>query len=378
MIRIIDLRDCCGCSACVQVCPKQCIAFDEDGCGFRYPVVNSEICIDCGLCEKVCPVLNQSDSCKPLKVYAALNPQERIRLNSSSGGVFTLLAEDIISQGGVVFGAAFDEKWEVEHRYALTKEGLEQFRGSKYLQSRIGKAFLQTQEFLDMGKMVLFSGTSCQISGLKRFLKKDYDNLLTIDVVCHGVPSPMVWRKYLKEIVSISNISDIEAISFRDKSTGWKKYSVVMRGKDIAVSEVSSKNFFMQLFLNNLSIRPSCFNCPSKSGRSGSDITLADYWGIEDHYPNMDDDKGTSLILVNTDRAISIVDRLVSHKVETSYEDAVRKNSCIEVSTKYNYLYERFWNLCKHKGLSASYSVLRMLKPSLLVRILNRIRQLLK
>lgn len=378
MIKVIDLRDCCGCSACVQICPKKCIAFNEDSYGFRYPIVDSGICIDCGLCEKVCPVLNQSESCKPMKVYAAQNQQERVRLNSSSGGVFTLMAEHVVNQGGVVFGAAFDEKWEVEHRYAMTRDGLDQFRGSKYLQSRIGNTYLQARDFLDKGRMVLYSGTSCQISGLKRFLKKDYENLLTIDVVCHGVPSPMVWRSYLKEVISIDKVSDIKTISFRSKSTGWRKYSLVITGMNKDVSEVSSKNIFMQLFLNNLCLRPSCFQCPSKSGRSGSDVTLADYWGIEDNYPEWDDDKGTSLILVNTSRGVSIVDRLVSHKVETSYEDAVRRNSCIEVSTRYNSLSEEFWTSYKQKGLSDACLVLRKLRPSVFIRILNRVRLLLK
>ena len=199
MIHILDKHSCCGCAACVQACPKQCISFNEDEQGFRYPLVDESICIDCGLCEKVCPVIHQLDAKKPLKVYAAQNPNEEIRLKSSSGGIFTMLAESVIDEGGVVFGAQFDKNWEVEHAYTESKEGLAAFRGSKYLQSRTGETYKQTRDFLKAGRSVLYSGTSCQIAGLKKFLRKEYENLITVDVVCHGAPSPLVWRTYLDD-----------------------------------------------------------------------------------------------------------------------------------------------------------------------------------
>ena len=253
MIEIVDKHKCCGCAACVQVCPKQCISFNEDEQGFRYPSVDNVVCVNCGLCERVCPVLNQDESKQPLQVYAAKNPNEKIRLMSSSGGIFTMLAESIIDQGGVVFGARFDEKWEVEHAYTETKDGLEPFRGSKYVQSRIGNTYQQVKEFLLSGREVLFTGTPCQIAGLKRFLRRDYENLLTVDVVCHGVPSPLVWRTYLKDFVmcpkgttekntvsiSLNEKPVITGISFRDKSTGWKKYGFIVHGKS---SEVADQN----------------------------------------------------------------------------------------------------------------------------------------
>ena len=197
MIDIKEKNNCCGCSACVQICPKQCISMAADNEGFLYPQVNSAICIDCGLCEKVCPVINQSAPREPLVVYAAKNNNEDIRLKSSSGGIFTLLAEKVIEEGGVVFGAKFDADWNVVHDYTETIEGLAAFRGSKYVQSIIGDNFKTAKQFLNNGRKVLFSGTPCQIAGLKKYLRKEYDNLLTVDVVCHGVPSPMVWRDYL-------------------------------------------------------------------------------------------------------------------------------------------------------------------------------------
>jgi coenzyme F420-reducing hydrogenase beta subunit len=173
----------------------------EDMEGFLYPGVNEECCCDCGLCNKVCPIINPLGTRKPLYVYAAKSRDEEIRRQSSSGGIFTLLAERILDENGVVFGARFDGNWEVMHDYVETKEGLGFFRGSKYVQSRIGESYLQAQEFLEKGRKVLFSGTPCQISGLKLFLGKEYDNLLTIDFVCHGVPSPKVWRMYLSQLV---------------------------------------------------------------------------------------------------------------------------------------------------------------------------------
>lgn len=200
MISIQDKDKCCGCAACVQVCPKQCFSFEEDKEGFRYPVADRIKCIDCGLCEKVCPVINQYEATNPIKVYAAINKDEVIRMQSSSGGIFTLLAEKVIREGGVVFGAAFDENWEVQHTYVETIKDLAKLRTSKYVQSRMEDNYQRAKAFLKQGRKVMFTGTSCQIAGLKHFLRKDYDNLLAVDVICHGVPSPMVWRDYLLEI----------------------------------------------------------------------------------------------------------------------------------------------------------------------------------
>lgn len=318
MIEIINKKDCCGCSACVQKCPKQCISLKEDEEGFLYPVVDKDICIDCGLCEKVCPVLHQGEERKPLKVYAAKNQNEEIRLQSSSGGVFTLFAEEVIKEGGVVFGARFDEKWEVKHDFTETIDELSAFRGSKYVQSRIEDNFQKVEAFLKQGRKVLFSGTPCQVAGLKRFLRKEYDNLLTVDFVCHGVPSPGVWRQYLKETIarmcdknsvssdpiSMDN-AHIESISFRNKSTGWKKYSFALTlsatarsgvKNTVSLSEIFSRNTFMKGFLADLYLRPSCYTCPAKCGKSGSDITIGDLWGALSIIGH-DDDRGTSLVL---------------------------------------------------------------------------------
>lgn len=199
MIKITDKSRCCGCESCRSVCPKKCISMKADKEGFLYPEVDLSQCVDCKLCEKVCPVLHPALLDRKPKVFAGINNDIKIRLQSSSGGIFTLLAEQILHKGGIVFGACFDEHWNVVHSYTDTIEGLEHFRGSKYVQSYVGDSFVQVKKFLDEGREVLFSGTPCQIAGLKNFLRKPYHNLLTVDVVCHGVPSPKVWQSYLYE-----------------------------------------------------------------------------------------------------------------------------------------------------------------------------------
>lgn len=328
MINIIDKKNCCGCNACVQHCPKSCITMQEDEEGFLYPIVDQEVCIDCGLCEKVCPVLNQGEERKPLQVYAANNTNEEIRMQSSSGGVFTLLAETIIQEGGVVFGARFNDDWEVIHDYTETQEGLATFRGSKYVQSRIGDSYCQAEQFLKKGRKVLFSGTPCQIAGLNLFLRKEYNNLLTVDFICHGVPSPGVWKSYLEELIALqgnrknsvlshskpiilNSIRDISRIEFRNKRLGWKKFSFALTlsvpdghgtKNTVLLSEPYNENIFMKGFLADLYLRPSCYACPAKCLKSGSDITVGDYWGIQNVMPEIDDDKGICCLMVNTDK----------------------------------------------------------------------------
>lgn len=385
MIEIKDKKDCCGCHACATVCAKHCITMRSDEEGFLYPVVNKDTCTDCGLCEKVCPVINQSEPRKPLKVYAAKNKNEEIRRQSSSGGIFTLLAEKVIAEGGVVFGARFDENWDVIHSWTDTIEGIAAFRGSKYVQSTIGDTYREARDFLKQGRKVLFSGTPCQIAGLKKYLRKDYDNLLTVDVVCHGVPSPLVWRTYLNETreqlrakrgvgkksvpLSIDELPVITDISFRDKTNGWKKYgfrlryaafeaasntvSASVQRKNNDIVEYHMDNIYMRGFHYSLYLRPSCYACPSKSGKSLSDMTIADYWGIDNYYPTWDDDKGTSLILCYSEFAKSLVKNSI-HEMDsiiTSYKEGLSGNSSIEESQIADKFINKFWSKFTNSSL---------------------------
>lgn len=338
MIEIVEKSDCVGCEACVQRCPKQCIVMKEDAEGFLYPQIDIEKCIDCGLCERVCPVINQGEPRKPLVAYAAKNQDESVRLSSSSGGIFTALAEYVIAQGGVVFGARFDESWNVVHDYVETIEGLSAFRGAKYVQSRIGQSFLRAETFLKQGRMVLFSGLPCQITGLKKFLRKDYDNLITVELFCHGVPSPMVWKRFLEEEVAIPHIR-LKSISFRDKVSGWKNSSFFYSQEDANGVQLHrmpfAKNLFMRGFLADLYLRPSCYHCPAKQFKSGSDLTIGDYWGVKLAHPELDDDKGVSAVLVNTDRGVKIL-QTVQHisLYASTFENVVKCNPALMKSAQ--------------------------------------------
>lgn len=410
MIQISDKHLCCGCAACVQACPKQCISFEEDEQGFRYPAVDTELCIDCHLCERVCPVLNQAEPRKPLATYAAINPDEAVRLQSSSGGIFSMLAEAVVAQGGAVFGARFDSRFEVEHASADTLDGIKAFRGSKYLQSRIGNTYVQARSLLRQGRRVLYTGTPCQIAGLKKFLGKDADNanLLTADVVCHGAPSPKVWRSYLDTVTADkagknsdslppNARADVSAIAFRDKSTGWKKYGMVVLGSsagkadentewsslkaennaEVLLHETLDKNLFMQVFLKDLCLRPACHRCPAKAGRSGSDITLADYWGIGNHHPECDDDKGTSLLLVNTPAGEQAVARLGARLVPTTYQQAIAGNPALEHSAREHRFVAQFWHAFHANGIAAALRIIARMRPSLPSRACHLARRIL-
>ncbi|NLK11777.1 MAG: 4Fe-4S dicluster domain-containing protein [Staphylococcus equorum] len=354
MIILKENKDCCGCNACVQRCPKNCITMQEDNEGFLYPVIDVAFCVDCGLCESVCPVINQSSPRKPRVTYAAKNRDKAIRGQSSSGGVFTALAKQVIYDNGVVFGAKFNAKREVVHAYTETVEGLADFRGSKYVQSIVGHTYKEAERFLKKGRRVLFSGTPCQISGLNLFLRKKYNNLLTVDFVCHGVPSPTVWQRYLEEVIPVEKQSSITEISFRDKINGWKSYNFIIKEKDeIILREKFHDNLFMKGFLADLYLRPSCYACPVKSLKSNSDITLGDYWGIQNILPTFDDDYGVSLVFLHDDTWIDCFTKMNLDLSETSFEDAIKYNPAVVKSVNLPDKRKDFWDKYKysHEGL---------------------------
>lgn len=227
MIKVEDKSKCCGCGACVQVCPTHCITFLSDNEGFFYPKVDAAKCIGCSLCERVCPELKSVETRAIGDIYVTQNPDEEVRAESSLGGVFGQFAERVISRGGVVFGARFDSDFNVVHDSATTLEQVARFRTSKYVQSRIGDSYKRTEEYLKKGVEVLFTGTPCQILALKSFLRREYDNLTTIDFICHGVPSEKVWQRHLGEVKCGLGCSEeyiTSEVNFRDKSQGWRTY----------------------------------------------------------------------------------------------------------------------------------------------------------
>lgn len=377
MINITSPQDCCGCTACFNICPKKCINMTIDSEGFKYPKVDMSFCIDCGLCEKVCPVIeNINIDITTAATYAAINPNERIRKESSSGGIFTAIAEKILDKRGVVFGAKFDNKWNVVHSYTESKNGLADFRGSKYVQSDLFDSYNKVKSFLKDDRLVLFSGTPCQISGLKLFLRKDYSNLICIDFICHGVPSPKAWIAYKKEMVE--NISNIDEISFRDKSDGWKKYSLLLKEKKRQpIKESLDINIYMKGFLSDLFLRPSCYECPSKKGLSGADITIADYWGIQHIMPEIDDDKGCSLIIINSDLGKAIFEDLSVLKYDSNIADATKYNSSYYKSVVPHKNRVKFFKLINKKN-SFSKSVSICLAPSFKEKLVWKLNRLIR
>lgn len=329
MIKFNRKQDCCGCTACASICPKKCIRMQEDNEGFLYPETDTTLCVNCNACNNVCPVINKKDRRTPLQSYAAINKDSETLLKSSSGGVFSSLAEYILSLGGVVFGAVWDED-KVVHTYIDILVELYRMRGSKYVQSDLKDSFRQARQFLNEGRLVLFSGTPCEIGGLKSYLHKEYDNLLTVDVACHGAPSPKVMSLYLSELKK--KYGNEVKLDFRSKPDGWQNYKVTAyTGDKHFFYEGQKENIFMKGFLRELYSRPSCHECAFKEFRSQSDITLADFWGVQDIFPEMDVHNGVSLVLLNSENArklFSCLHNSINTK-QVSINDALGKNGAL-------------------------------------------------
>ena len=349
----------------------------EDEEGFLYPTVDAAECIDCGLCEKVCPFLNNSDERKPQSVEVAINPDLNTRLASSSGGVFSLLAEHIIQKGGVVFGARFDSQWRVIHDYTDTIDGLAAFRGSKYVQSEIGSSYKDAKRFLDEGRTVMFTGTPCQINALKRYLKKEYDNLHTVDIVCHGVPSPKIWNDYLRHINP--NNEEIQSINMRDKSRSWSKYSYrIDTEKAPLYDDYAANSEYLRMYINGFSVRPSCFNCPVKGGRSQSDITLADAWGIKEVFPDMDDEKGASVVCLNSEAGTDLYNAISKESRLFPSEVFYKANPSFHTSAKESQYRTLFWERYLEKGIAAYKDIKEKMKQPLYKRLVHKVLNLFK
>lgn len=400
MIHFEDKSKCCGCAACAQHCPKKCISMKSDIDGFLYPVVNVDECANCGLCDSVCPILNENTSREPYKVFAAINKDENVRMMSSSGGVFSLLADHILQEGGVVFGARFDKDWQVVMDYTETIDGLAAFRGSKYVQASTGQTYLQAENFLKQGRKVLYTGTPCQIAGLKHYLRKEYDNLYVVDVACHGVPSPKVWKLYLdqerKDVAHKvvdgnktrsalqSHLPEITDIRFRDKTNGWRKFRFYLEltlpsnvTPKYVLSSSFSENIYMRAFLANLILRPSCYNCSFKGGKSGADVTIADFWGIDMINAQINDDKGVSAVLKYTNRIANVFDGNGIALYDNSFENVLRYNSALSQSVKKHPKYEFFF-LKLDSSDNVKRLIGRCIKPTFVLLLKRTIKKLLR
>lgn len=356
MIEFDFKQNCCGCEACLQTCPTEAISLKNDAEGFWYPLVNKEKCVRCGLCRCVCPSLNPQNANEPIKAFASKNSNNIVRRNSSSGGVFYALAKFVLEQKGVVFGAKFNREWLLEHDSVEGLEELFPLLGSKYIQSKIGRSFIKVKSLLENGRMVLFVGAPCQVVALKLFLNKEYSNLILVDFVCHGVPSPKFWKFYLDATIKkkffsrVSKTKDVikcfeavvKRISFRDKRFGWRMNRLKLNfatkdsfRKSIGFfAQFNEKNLFMKAYLGNYIQRPSCYVCPTKPYKGSSDITLADFWGIHRYLPQFADDNGVSLVLVNTIKGLATFEHLNLYSLSVDFEKAKEFNKMIFESVK--------------------------------------------
>lgn len=319
MIEITDKSKCCGCTACKSICPKQAIIMKQDEEGFLYPIIDKTKCVNCGLCDKVCPIKNAKEEKKEQHAYIFQNTNDEIRRESTSGGAFTAIAEYIIKNNGIVYGAIFDENYKVIHTGIDKIEELYKFRNSKYVQSEIGNCYSEVKQNLNNDRIVCFSGTSCQIEGLKNYLGKDYEKLLLVDVVCRAVPSPLIWKKYLN--LRQKEYKNISKIMFRDKYYGYKYSNLSIYNKDNDKKQEYHKGVdsdpYLRAFFSNICDRPSCYDCKFKKLHRESDITIWDCFDVEKYNKEFDDDKGTNRILTHTKKGDNIIKKLTkTNKVE--------------------------------------------------------------
>lgn len=342
MINIVDKKKCTGCMACYNSCPVNCIQMQEDNEGFWYPCVDKKNCINCGKCEKSCPFLENVIPASDFELcYAAYNKNDKERAISSSGGIFLALAKYVIDMGGIVYGAAYNCDMMVYHKKAENITELLDLVGSKYLQSRLDRVYGEIQKFLEDRRYVMFVGTACQIAGLRGFLKKEYDNLLTVDFICLGVPSPKVWKDYLETFFDKRNI---KFVNFKDKTWGWHTFSLRIDDPEIKIRNGRETYYFAGYF-KQLYSRPSCSECYFKGKNRVSDITISDCWGYEYIASEMDDNRGLSSIECHSDKGIQIFDS-IKNKLEwkeSNIEDVKKYNSNYCESAPMGRQRSRFW-----------------------------------
>lgn len=321
-------KGCCGCSGCEQICPKNCISMQKDNEGFFYPVVDEDVCVDCGACVKHCPMITDAPRCSEPKVYAAKYKDRESTFKSTSGGLFIPIAKNILSDGGIVFGCAYDENLVAKHIAVESENELCRLQSSKYVQSDTRGIYEQVKSALKSGRQVLFSGTGCQVAGLKTYLSRDYDNLLTVDIVCHGVPSPELFKNYI-DYMGKKLGGSLTSYNFRSKEKrGWDLYYKADNGKK-SKSDYGFFDSYYSAFLYCKTYRESCYECKFANKNRVGDITLADYWGIQKAHPEFYDENGVSLVLVNTEKGNKCLTKIKDKLdiIESDYDKASVMNS---------------------------------------------------
>ena len=334
----VDYEKCTGCGACVQRCPKRCISWTQREFGFRYPQIDKDACVNCGQCEKVCPIDKALEVSAEQKAYAAVHKDDEVLAKSTSGGAFTAIADAVFAQGGIVYGAAMLDGMQVKHIRTSGKDDFEGLRSSKYLQSDTGTTYQMVEQDLKQGKTVLYSGTPCQIDGLKNFLGKDYENLYTADIVCHGVGSQAYFDKYMD--YARERYGKIKALRFRSKEyAGWScGGGVVVVDSSDCLKKIPYRdfdNYYYSYFLSGDIYRKSCYSCKYANTNRVGDFTLGDYWGVEALNLPLQTENGCSLLLVNNQRAMQLLDEIESlDRVETTVEQAAHCNKQLNAPSK--------------------------------------------
>lgn len=353
MIQLYNKKEnCCGCTACMNICPKNAIIMKEDEEGFLYPVIDQTKCIECGKCMRVCEFQNRDvrKNSYTQKFYAFKHGDEEVRINSTSGGAFTGVTDYILTNNGIIYGACYDDNLRVVHGRGVTKEDRNKFRGSKYAQSNLGNIFRQIEADLYHDKIVLFSGTSCQTAALKKYIKPQYqEKLYLCDVACHGAPSPLIWEAYKKDM-EYTFYDRIKKVNFRSKVQGWHNSTLnIDFGSGNYIGSIQKDAYYI-MFFKHFILRPSCHKCKYASYERDSDITLADFWGIEDTILDMDDDKGVSLIMLNTKKGEEIINYLRQGSIlkETVKDDCYQ--SIFEYPSKSNPKRKEFWQYYSKYG----------------------------
>ena len=350
---VCDRNLCTGCMACRQVCPHGAITVTKDEYGFHYPQINTIKCKECDRCRNICPALNKrKDDLKRPLCYGAFNTNEKVRKESSSGGIFYLIAREILNRGGLVFGAAFDESNNVHHIGIDDIKEIEKLQRSKYVQSEIGNTYEQAKAALEKNKPVLFTGTPCQIEGLKAFLNKEYTSLYTQDIICHGVPSPRAWQEYLDHLHGMTG-SEVDTVTFRDKEKGWSNGSIQIAFSDGTEKHLLAEDPYYKGFMNHFYLRQSCYECSFRKYHRVSDITLADFWGIDRIDSEMFDDKGTSLIMIHSEKGKELFESVRAGLMakEYAFEEAVSHNPSYLSSGTPSPFAKNFLKMWNRKGL---------------------------
>ena len=386
MREICNTSACTGCMACANVCAHQAIIIKQDEEGFDRPVVDEDLCVDCGLCKQVCPINNHPATSEPLNVYSGWSSDENVRLSSSSGGAFSEIARPILEDGGVVFGCSLNEKLQAVHTYVETMEDLAtKLRGSKYVQSRIGDSYSKAREFLKQGRQVLFSGTPCQIAGLRNYLRRDYDNLITVDLICHGVPSPMIFEDYKKYIAESQKMT-ITDVKFRCKKSSWIFFNMTVTGhveNHKAPKTYIGKYYedpYIRGFLSDIFLRPSCHQCHYTSITRCSDFTIADWWGYKMYKGDRRDfeQKGVSLVFCNTEKSKTLFSTRIDNNFNShirTIEEAIMTNKSLKKPFAKSNNRDSFWEKYNKEGfVSVMQEYMQKVTPNLIVNIRYRLK----